>query len=164
MANIVKVISSEIIKLARKVKVLSYGSSNVRTANEAMPFGMDSAPLKNMRAIFGETDKKGNPVIIGYINKNQIAGEGETRLFSLDSNGNLAMFIYLKSNGDLLLGGEAKHLAKYEELKVGFDQLKQDFNNFLTHVHGGSGTPPTPPAVPSTASVDDSKADKIKTL
>ena len=47
-------------------------------------------------------------------------------------------------------------LAKFNELKSGFDQLVGDFN---AHVHTGTGVVPT---VPSTASIDDAKIDNMK--
>jgi len=52
--------------------------------------------------------------------------------------------------------------VRYLELKSAFDELKSDFNSFLTHVHGFSGTPPVPPAIPSTADMSDAKIDKIE--
>ena len=36
-----------------------------------------------MVAIFAETSNNSEAVIIGYINKNQVAGPGEKRIFSL---------------------------------------------------------------------------------
>lgn len=62
--------------------------------------------------------------------------------------------------------------VRFNELKVAFDELKQDhndlvtaYNAFLVHVHGAAGTPPVPPAIPeslSTADMADSKIDKIE--
>jgi len=109
-------------------------------------------------------------------NINQLAGIGEHRTFSTDSDGSVKFYVWLKSNGTLELGGSSKHLARYEELKAGFDELKQNFNDHLTafntHMHPTAGTgapsPPTPgtgiPALPSTASIDSSKIEEIKTL
>jgi hypothetical protein len=140
----------------RILKVTGHGK-NTYKATQASNFGVDSNPLKGMVAIYSETLTNGKPVIIGYVNTNQLAAEGETRLFSLDANGTLKTYLWLKNNGDTLIGGDARHLAAFEELKSGFDQLKSDFN---LHVHGAPGTPPT---VPSTASIDGAKTDKVKT-
>lgn len=53
-------------------------------------------------------------------------------------------------------------MARFNELKAGFDQLKSDHNSFLTHVHGASGTPPVPPAIPSSANIDYAKIENIE--
>jgi hypothetical protein len=55
-------------------------------------------------------------------------------------------------------------MTRFEELETGFNQLKSDFNSFLTHVHGGPGTPPAPPVLPSTASISGAKINEVKTL
>jgi hypothetical protein len=59
------------------------------------------------------------------------------------------------------LNGNSNFAIKYNEMKTAFDQLVTDFNNFLTHAHGGPGTPPAPPAVPSTADMTSAKNDKV---
>lgn len=67
---------------------------------------------------------------------------------------------------DSVEGGD--FLARFDELKTGFDQLKSDFNAFLTHVHsgvttgGGVSGPATPPATVSTASIDSAKIDELE--
>jgi len=163
--NLVRIISSEFKATVNEliVKFRRYGKSDIRTATQAAPFGIDSRPPKGMVAVFSPTDEKGRSVVVGYVNKNLVADVGEVRLFSVNASGVLQTYVWLKKDGVLLLGGSAKHLARFEELKTGFDQLKTDFNAFLTHVHGGSGTPPAPPATPSTASIDASKTDNVKT-
>lgn len=148
----------------RIVKALIYGKDDVKTGFEVAPFGTDSNPIAGMVAVYAETSEKGNQVIVGYLNENQLAGTGEHRIYSTDSDGQLKFHIWLKSDGTCEIGGNAKHLARFEELKTGFDQLKSDFNAFLTHVHGAPGSPPTPPAVPSTASIDAAKVNELKTL
>jgi hypothetical protein len=174
--NIVTVISNEIVTRFRKIKVRRLGQNDIQTPTQAAPFGVDSAPIKNMRAIYADTDKKGKPVIIGYINRELIAGDGETRIFSLDENGELATFIWLKADGTMQIGGDADNAVRFSELKTGFDQLKSDHDAlvdaFNSHMHATAGTgppvPPTPgtgiPAMHTTASIDDSKIDEIKTL
>lgn len=162
--TLTQIISSEYDKFLRRVVKFRASGKNIRTAIQVAPFGMDTSPLPGMKAVYSSTEERGKSVVIGYLNENMIAAAGEVRLYSLNDAGVLQTYLWLKKDGVLLLGGDQKHLARYEELKVGFDQLKSDFNSFLTHVHGGSGTPPTPPATPSTASVDNSKTNTIKTL
>jgi len=172
-----KVISTEIGKLSsRIVKILVKGRSDVRTAREAAPYGIDSNPISGMRAIYSATEVAGKAVIIGYLNDQQIADAGEFRIYSTDAEGNLKIYTWLKNDGTIELGGSAKNLARFQELQQGFDQLKQDHNDlvdaFNTHMHptAGTGPPsiPTPgtgiPAQPSTASIDAAKIDEIKTL
>ena len=58
--NLVKVISSEIDNTKRRiVKFLRYGKSDVQTSFEAMPFGIDSSPTKDMIAIYAPTGENG---------------------------------------------------------------------------------------------------------
>lgn len=140
------------------------GLNDTRTAEEAAPYGIDSNPIKDMIAVYSETSAKGDPVIIGYINVNQLADIGENRLYSTDENGVLKTFIWLKNDGQIWFGGNAKNMTRFQELESGFNQLRDDFNSFLTHVHGGSGTPPTPPVAPSTADISGAKIEEIKTL
>lgn len=163
--NLVKIISTEISNLnERIVKFLRFGLKDVQTAVQSTPYGIDSNPIKDMIAIYGATSDKGKPVIIGYINKNQLTDIGESRIFSTDADGNLKTYIWLQNDGNMEIAGNIDFMVRFSELKSGFDELKSDFNSFLIHVHGVAGTPPVPPAIPSTASIDASKIDEIKTL
>ncbi len=163
--NSVKIISTEINDLAQRVaKFLRFGLKDVQTATQTAPYGMDSNPIKDMIAIYGATSDKGKPVIIGYINKNQLADIGELRIFSTDAAGALKTFIWLQNDGIMEVGGSVDNMVRFSDLETGFNQLKSDFNAFLVHVHGVAGTPPVPPVTPSTASIAGSKIDEIKTL
>lgn len=171
--NFVKIDSTLLDNLQRRVaKFLRYGKSDVQTSLQVAPHGIDSNPVKDMYALYGETDQKGKTVVIGYLNKNVLAAIGETRIFSTDANGELQAWTWHKADGTIEMLGSAKHLARFEELKSGFDQLKTDFNNlvnaFNSHMHPTAGTgapsPPTVTGTSSTASIDSSKIDEIKTL
>lgn len=171
--NTVKVISTEIDNLKRRVvKFLRMGKFDVQTSIEVSPVGIDSNPVKDMVAIYAETGIKGKTFIIGYLNKNQLADIGELRLYSTDADGGEKFYTWLKNDGTMEIGGNTKNMVRFQELKDGFDELKGDFNTFITaynsHTHTGNlGAPTTPPASPgqpSTASIDDSKIDEIKTL
>ena len=176
--DLVKVISTKIDSVNRRLtKFLRFGNSDIQECLQTAPFGVDSNPTKDMIAIYSNTSTKGKNVILGYINKNQLADIGETRLFSTDSSGVLQQYILLKNDGDINFGGTAGNLTRYQELKTGFDQLKSDVNSlinaFNTHVHPtaavGPPSPPTPvpsviPATPSTADIANSKIDQFKTL
>lgn len=175
--NLVKIISTEVNALAeRVVKFLRFGLNDVQTAVQAAPYGVDSNPIKDMIAIYGATSDKGKPVIIGYINKNQLADVGEHRIFSTDENGVLKTYIWLQADGIMEVGGSVDFMVRFSELKAGFDELKDDLNDMKSkwntfaaaYVPGGPtpvGTPPTASTSSvSTASINDSKIDEIKTL
>lgn len=159
MISLIKILSTEVDKLNRRVgKFLRFGNKDVQTSLNCAPFGIDSNPIKDMVAIFAPTTDKGETVIIGYINKNQIAGVGEFRVFSTDQNGALKAFIWLKNDGTIQLGGDNDFLVRFNALEQGFNQFKSDFNG---HSHTGHGAPPT---TPTTASISDAKISQIKTL
>ncbi len=177
--QLVTVISNEVDALFQRIiKFRRFGKSDVQTSPQVAPYGTDSNPIKDMIAVYSATSEKGETVIIGYLNKNQLADIGEHRTFSTDEDGNVQFFVWLKNDGTLQLGGDSKHLARFEELKSGFDQLKDDLNDMknkwnaftLAYVQGGPSSVGTPPTLAgqdsqvSTASIDDSKIDEIKTL
>ncbi len=89
--------------------------------------------------------------------------EGESKIYSSDGGVEKA-FIKLLKTGIIELNGNNDFAVRFSDLKSGFDTLKSDFNTFLVHVHGASGTPPVPPAVPSTASIDSSKVSEVKII
>jgi len=119
-------------------------------------------------AIFAETSNNAEPVIIGYLNKNQIAGPGEKRIFSLQPNGELSAYIWLKNNETIELFGSEDNLVRYSALESQFNELKEKFNQLITayntHSHGNNpASPPVPQGVPSTANITLSRIDNIKT-
>ena len=164
--NLVKVISTEFDNAKKRiVKVLRFGKSDAQTPFETSPYGVDSNPVKGMVAVYAATGIKGKAVLIGYLNKNQLADVGETRLFSTDANGELKFYTWLKNDGTLELGGNANNLVKYTPLNTAAAQLALDINAELVKIAagvaagGGSYTP-------ATISIDISgaKIDEIKTL
>lgn len=162
MITLVKIISTSVDSLKRRIqKFVRFGLDDVQTSMVAAPFGIDSNPVKDMVAVYAPTAEKGKTVIIGYINKNAISEVGGVRLFSTDANGTEKFYVYLRANDTLELGGNTKHLARFEELETAFNALKSDFN---THTHTGNlGAPTTPPLVPSIADISGAKITKIKT-
>lgn len=161
MLNLTKVISSSVESGKRLVKFLRLGKDDVQEKNVIQPFGIDSVPPKDIVALYAKTGERGKAVIVGYLNRNQIAEAGEFRAFSEDANEAVATFIYLKNDGTIEFAGTGDFLARFNELKTGFDQLKSDHN---THVHTGNiGGPTSPPTVLSTASIDAAKIDEFKT-
>lgn len=175
MLSAIKTYSSEVIDQGRRlVKFLRFGKSDVQTALQVAPYGIDSNPVKDMVAIYAPTQQKGETVVIGYINKNQLANVGEFRMFSTDENGTLKFAIYLKNDGTVEIGGNTKNMTRFQELESGFNELRSDFNahvqKFNAHTHpgvqsGGAVTgATTTPSDPSAASIAGAKIDQIKTL
>lgn len=190
--KLTKVISTAIDKGKQIVKILGFGSADVQTVFTIQPFGIDGNPVKGYRAIYADTASKEDKVLIGVIFENALADVGELRLHSEDADGAEMASIHLKNNGDikmaanaaatlnaladgnLELNGNADFIARFSELKNGFDQLKSDFNTFINtqynvHVHTGVTTGAGSSAVtpqlgsPSSASIDGSKVDNVKT-
>lgn len=177
--NLTKVISTRIQSARRLVKFLRYGRSDVQECAESVPFGIDSNPVKDMIAVYAPTGEDGKNVIIGYINKQQLADVGETRLFSTDSDGELKFFIHLKNDGTCDVGGDTDNMVRYSELESAFNQLRSDLNDLITaynaHIHvttatiGASTTPgviapTTSTGTPSSADISGAKIDEIKTI
>ncbi|KKN55741.1 hypothetical protein LCGC14_0579510 [marine sediment metagenome] len=174
--NLVKIISTEIDDLTQRVsKFLRFGLNDVQTAIQTAPYGMDSNPIKGMIAVYGATSEKGKPVIIGYINKNQLADIGEARIFSTDENGVLKTFIWLKNDGIIEIGGDVDNMVRFSELKTAFNEMQSDVNTLKTAISGWTPIPNDGGAALKVAlatwfaatlveNIDDSRIDQIKTL
>ncbi|MGB0881436.1 MAG: hypothetical protein ACPGSO_00675 [Vicingaceae bacterium] len=130
MLNFVKTLSSEIDSKARRViKFLRLGKRDVQTSLEAMPFGVDSVPVKNLVAVYAPTSEKGQTVIIGYINKNAIADVGEFRAYSTNSDGEEQNYIWIKNDGTIEIGGDSDNMVRYSQIEASVNELKNDIND-----------------------------------
>ncbi len=163
--NAVKVISTEFDALARRVvKFLRLGKRDVQTAIVAAPHGIDSNPVKDMIAIYSPTGQNGKAVIIGYLNKNQLAEIGEIRLFSTDQSGEDKAYIWLHNTGDIELNGNTDNPVRYSSLSTKLNSLANDINAELVKIQAGISSAGGA-YTPSTISIDisDSKIENIKT-
>lgn len=162
--NRIKVISTEITNFVRRIKFFRMGGYDTRTANEISPYGFDSNPIKDMIGIYSDTLVNGRQVIIGYINKNQVAALGESRMFSTDDGGEVKFYVWCKNDGTLHLGGSADNLVRFSKLEQAFNDLQDKWNNFASAYSPGGpsivGTPPT--AEESSADISEAKIDEIK--
>lgn len=157
-------VKSSIIEAGKRIlKVNEYGA---KTALSAANFGDDSQPLKNMTALYARTANNSEPVIIGYINTEQIAKEGEKRIFSQNpSTGNISFSIHLKTNGTCEIGGAIDNAVRFNPLKSGIDAKDQLINDELAKIAtaigtlGGSYVP-----TPLSTNIESSKIEEIKTL
>jgi hypothetical protein len=161
MLTLVKTISTKIDSTKRRLqKFLGLGLSDVKENFLIAPFGVDSHSVKDMVAVYGSTNELGKGVVIGYINKNAIAEIGGTRFYSTNANGAEQFYIYLRNTNNLELGGNVRHLARFEELEIAFNALKAEFN---AHTHTGNlGYPTSPPIIPSVADISGAKINNIK--
>lgn len=181
--KLLTVISSEFDKLKRLVVKSWNGKSVTVTAEEVSSYGIDSNPIKGMVAVYAKSEVDGAEVIIGYLNKGRVASIGETRLFSTDSNGELKANVWLKNNGDFLIGDSTNpedytnNAVKFNELKTEFNKLKADHNELVekwnafcaSYVPGSPTTVGLPATLATsnvsanTSDIDNAKHSKIKT-
>jgi len=145
------------------VKVRRFGKSDIQTPYQSNPFGLDSNPIAGMKAIYSATSEAGKNVIVGYLNVDQLSQTGEARLYATDSNGVLKTYVWLKNNGDILLGGDSDNLVKYTPLNNGLQDLRLALQQELIAIAagisagGGSYTPGT-----LNINISNSKVDKVK--
>lgn len=172
--QLTRVISTQLDNLNRRlIKVLRFGRSDVQTPFQALPHGIDSNPVKDWLAVYSDTTEKGKPVIIGYINPDQLAEVGGTRIYSTDVDGAVKFAIYLRADGTCEVGGDTDNMVRYSELETAFNTLRDDFNNFVNltynlHQHPTAAVgPPSPPSVTgqqSQADISGAKINEVKTL
>jgi hypothetical protein len=163
MIKLVKTISTELGNGGRRlIKILGMGRKDIQTPYQAAPFGFDSNPIRDMVAVQANTGEMGKTAIIGYINVEQLAEVGESRIFSTDDAGVEKAYIWLKNDENIEIGGNADFMVRYSALETAFNQLKNDFN---AHVHPGvvSGPSSTAVTTPSTADISPAKIEDIKT-
>lgn len=120
---------------SRLIKFIGYGTNDVKNQPEAMPYGLDSNPVKNMTAIYVQ-NVSGQLVVIGYININQLADVGEFRTYATDKDGNLQGSVWLKNNGDVNIvaqGNSTKiKLNQGSSNAVLGDKLNTTLNDIVT--------------------------------
>ena len=148
------------------VKVLRYGLSDVLTPEQALPFGIDSKPIKNKRAVVLNTARKGKNVTVGYLIQSELAESGETRIYSTDDNGNEMFYIQLFKDGTCEIGGDADNMVRYAPLNNNIQDFKNQIQAQLVLIQtgivgaGGAYTPGTLTVDISTSKIDDIKTTK----
>ena len=176
--NLTSILSATIEAGKRILKFASRGKNDVQTAGEAMPFGLDSVPVKNIAALLLRTTEDGKTYIAGYINKNQKAEAGEFRTFATDADGAEVFYTWMKKDGTMEIGGNQNFAVRFNELKEEFNKLKKSHNDLLgeykTHTHtvpgvtAGSGSTTSSTTVSTQvdndSNIDHAKNDKIKTI
>jgi hypothetical protein len=188
MIGVTKILSTSVDSLKRRVlKVLlngrvENGTGDVRQPLQSASFGVDSNPTEDKVGIYARSQTNGKYYIIGVINTASLAEVGETRLFSTDANGQLKFNIWLKNNGEGLIGTSdepadyTNFAVRFNELKQEFNKLKADHNELVSkwnafcgsYVPGGPTLVGTPPTLASstvsanTSDIDQAKNSKVK--
>ena len=132
---------------------------------------IDISILSNGESMIFSTNEEGTEIVSQIIHRN--TGDIE---INKNISGNATILI--KADGAIELNGNADFLAGFTDLKSGFDTLKDDVNNLITaynaHIHITTATvgatpapgviaPTTSAGTPSTASIDASKKENLKT-
>ena len=110
----------------RMIKVDQFGAKEVY---ECSPFGFDSNPIKDMTAIYADTSENGEPIIIGYINENQIAEKGELRLYNSNKG-----YVWLKKDDTIELNGNSRTIVAFIDLKTELENTINKLNVELTKI------------------------------
>lgn len=146
----------------RIITVLQFGA---KTAKEISPFGIDSQPLPDMTALFLETSNKGEAVVVGYVNAQQLAEAGECRIYSVGASGELMAYAWTRANGDILLNGDEFTAVRFQELKTQIDLLQEQINSQWPLIASGittGGGAYTPTNVDIDLSSAESSTVKLK--
>ena len=145
----------------RILKVQEYGA---KTAKVAANYGDDSQPLKNMTAIYSPTAVNSEPVIIGYINTNQVAQEGEKRIFSQSLDGSISFAIHLKTDGTCEIGGAVDNAVRFSALQSSLASSDTLLNAELAKIATAIGSLGGVYTVATVATdISSSKINEIKT-
>lgn len=170
--RIAKVNSYLIENTRRIIKVFNRGFKDVQTHYQVSQWGDDSNPIQNTDSIVSDTANDESSVVLGYINLNAKSKPGEKRIYATDTDGNEVFDIYLKNDGTAEINGTGDYLVKYSGLETSFNELQSTVNDLVTafnaHGHASFGAPPTTvpgviPASESSANIEDSKINEIKT-
>lgn len=151
----------------RILKIFQFGT---KTADECMSFGDDSVPPQGWDAIYCETSNDDAPVILGYINTNQLAQAGEKRFYSIHTDPitgatSQAFYTWMKNDGTYEIGGAVDNLLRYDKLNIALQahisKLQTQLTLIATGIATGGGS-----YTPGDISLDISSAkiDEIKCL
>ena len=110
----------------RMIKVDQFGA---KEPYECSPYGFDSNPVKDMTAIYADTSENGEPIIIGYVNENQLADVGELRLYNSNKG-----YIWLKNDDTIELNGNSRTIVAFIDLKTELENTINKLNVELTKI------------------------------
>lgn len=147
--------------------------------------GIDSNPINGDNCCLFEVGSAGHTVTVGVFPSSLEAEQGEIRVHSRDENGDTKAFVHLYKDGKILLESATatlelndnfvvtsgdKSAVRYAELKTAFDELKSDFNSFVTtvynlHMHPTAAVgPASPPTLTGSSSAADMSGSESATV
>ena len=147
------------------IKVLRFGKSDVQTADQCLPHGIDSKPVKEDLAIWTRTSSSEQSVVLGYLKESDRTNSGETRIYATDSLGVDQFDIKLTNSGQCELGGKKDNAVRYSPLNKGLQDFINNLNAELIKIQtgissaGGAYTPAN-----QQIDISNSKIDEIETL
>lgn len=163
MIRIVKQNESIIERGYRLLKTFGRSKADVSTSYMVSSWGDDSQPIIGSDMVHSETATD-DTVILGVINKSNIAKVGEKRIYSTDDSGNVVVAIYLKNDGTIEIAGNSDNAVKYSELNNSITGLVNDINTEFNKISlaiaavGGAYT-----VTPITIDLSSAKNETIKT-
>jgi hypothetical protein len=123
------IISSTISNGIRKLKLTVLGKNDVQEIEQIAPHGIDSCPPSDTRVLHVETLQRGACMVVGSINDNQLAVEGEIRLYSTNADGTLQTYVHLLEDGTIEVGGTVDNMVRYAPMADSVNEIKDDSNN-----------------------------------
>jgi len=118
------------------IKVLRFGKSDVLNAEQFLPFGIDSQPIKDLQALHTNTAANDAGAIIGYLCRSELKN-GETQIYAKDKNGDFLFYIYMRADGRAEFGGAADNLVRFAELDKALQNFKAEVNRELQSIATG---------------------------
>lgn len=154
MIALARTAGSAIASGIRRVKTLVFGKSYTRNPTEIAPYGYDASPIDGINSLYCDTTVNGVTVTVGYVNTQQKAATGESRIFATDSAGTFKFNVWLKSDGTVLIGDSdvpsayTNNLIKWTEFNSVLQAYLTAQNAAITTAISGLGgayvTPPAP--------------------
>ena len=117
----------------RLIKSFVRSQRDVQTSYQVAPWGDDSQPVKNARACHAATMAE-DTLILGVINTDQKASEGERRIFATDADGNTVVDIWLRNDGTIEMAGRGDNLVKYIPLNQALATYNSAINAELVKI------------------------------
>ena len=138
-------------------------SKDIQTIELMTPPGDDSIPPNGAKVAILQVSKSYKIAINQNDDITPTVDQGEKMIYSQDGGAIQAFVKWLKT-GIIEIMGNNDFLARFNDLKSGFDNLVSDFN---AHTHPGvtvGGGSTSTPTTPSTASIDAAKVDEVKVI
>lgn len=157
--------AESIFKEGKRILKFAGIGGSATTGKECAPFGFDAQAPAGMTAIYSNSTNDQERVVIGYINKNQLAGAGESRHYAIDKSGAVVSFVHCKSNGNTEINGNQYSAVRWQELNTHVQDLITQVNSQWPLIAAGiatGGGSYTPTNVSVSMASSESKTVKIK--